>query len=87
MLLSLALGIYACLPSLLRRAGVPGDICDGWWMNVFLGYSIVKHVFTSGGMPLGALAVTCAFGGQYVFLLAAIVRARTQTLNSPTRNV
>ena len=84
LLLSLALGFYACLPSLFRRAGVPAEVCDGWWMNVFLGYSFIKRAFTFGGMPLGALAVTCAFGGQYVFLLAAIARAKGQTSKLPS---
>lgn len=87
MVLALALGVYASIPSLLRRLGVPDDVCDGWWMNVFLGYPLIKSVFTAGGMPLGGLAVTAAFGAPYLFMLAAVRRARNYTSKSPTRNV
>jgi hypothetical protein len=86
-LLALALGVYASIPSLLRRLGVPDAVCDGWWMNVFLGYPLIKSIFTCGGMPLGGLAVTAAFGAPYLFLLVAMRRARCYTSKSPTRNV
>lgn len=67
-------GIYASIPSLLRQLGVSDAICNGWWMNVFLFYALIKRLFTFGGMPLGALTLGLCFSVQYAVLLAAIIR-------------
>jgi hypothetical protein len=83
LLWSYAAGFYATIPSLLRQAGLSEAICDGWWMNTFLLYSLIKRIFTFGGMPLGALALGFCFVVQYTALLAAIVRARRKVSGLP----
>ena len=75
---SWALGAAACIPSLLRQAGLPDAICDGAWMNVFLAYPLIKSLFSYGGMPLGVLGLIATTGAQYVFIIACILRARSR---------
>lgn len=78
LLVSWGLGATACIPSLLRRAGLPDAVCDGVWMNVFLAYPVIKSVFSYGGMPLGVLALIATTGAQYAFIIACIRRARAR---------
>ncbi|MFC1452492.1 hypothetical protein ACFLSJ_04010 [Verrucomicrobiota bacterium] len=71
LLVSYALGVFAVVPGLLRRLGVPDSICDGWWMNVFLFYPLINRV-KPGAMTSGPIALAACFGAQYVILLAAL---------------
>jgi len=73
LLLSYGLGLYAVFPALLRRLGVPPPICEGWWMNVFLGYPLLNAV-KHGGMKAGAFLSGAIFCAQYAALLLAIRR-------------
>jgi hypothetical protein len=77
--LSYGLGVFAVIPGLLRRAGVPDGFCDGWWMNIFLFYPVINAV-KSGGMITGGLAIALGFVAQYALMLAALVRKRGTTL-------
>ena len=76
LLWSYAAGFYASVPSLLRQAGLPDAVCNGWWMNVFMLYALIKRTFTFGGMPLGGLALGLCFTVQYAALLGAITRSK-----------
>lgn len=86
---SLALGMLATVPSLLRHAGAPDAFCDGWWMNLFVLYPAIRALLPRGGMPLGALALAGIFAVQYGLLLLAIRRAqagrRTAAPSAPSR--
>jgi hypothetical protein len=70
------LGIYAVVPSLLRRMGLPNELCDGWWMNLFLFYPLVKKVLSFGGMPLGGAVMFTFFTLQYGITVIAIIRQK-----------
>ena len=71
--LSYGVGILAVTPGMLRNMGIPDAICDGWWMNVFVGYPVI-HRFDLGGPPSGILAILICFGTQYGSLLLALCR-------------
>ena len=79
------LGAFAMFPSLLRRLGVPDAVCDGWWMNLFAGYSLIKqHV--DGGMLIGELLVTLQVLGHYallMLLLWKVSRRQNQASTEP----
>ena len=70
LLLSWAAGLYAIVPGLLHYAGLPDRICNGWWMNVFLFHSALRHV--RAGDIIGAMVLAAFFAAQYAVLLAAI---------------
>jgi hypothetical protein len=72
--LSLAVGTYATLPSLLRYARVPESIVGAWWMNLFLLHPLIDRL-KSGGVFIGEAAVAACFGAQYALMLLAIRRA------------
>jgi len=72
---SYLIGIYAVIPGILRRMGVPDAICDGWWMNVFVLYPLVNR-WKHGAVTLGPLVLGACLGAQYVILVAAVWRAR-----------
>lgn len=75
LLLSYALGAVAVIPNLLRRAGVPGAVCEGWWMNVFLLHHLLDiPPFT--GRRVGEFLIAALFLLQYTALLGAIRYAR-----------
>jgi len=74
-----ALGIYAVIPGILRRLGVPDAVCDGWWMNVFLLYPWINQV-KPGAITMGPMVLGACLGSQYVLLVAALAwRMRRQT--------
>lgn len=77
-ILSYGLGLYAAFPAFLGRLGVPGVICDGWWMNVFLGYPLLDTL-KQGGMKMGAFLAGSIFCVQYTALLLAIRRSDRKT--------
>jgi hypothetical protein len=66
-----ALGVFAVVPGLLHLAGLPGFICNGWWMNVFIFYHLMNKLKPGGMLGGEVLAVSC-FALQYVLLLAAL---------------
>lgn len=75
LLLSWALGVYAVIPGILRRSGVPEHVCDGWWMNVFLFHPLV-HWLRPGAQTSGPLVLGACFAVQYALLLASIASRR-----------
>jgi hypothetical protein len=72
---SYALGLLGVVPNLLRRAGVPHETCEAWYMNVFL-LSPFWNRLLDGGHIYGPAILTVLFGAQYAILLLAIRRAR-----------
>lgn len=82
LLVTYGLACFAVFPSLLRRLGVPAAVCEGWWMNVFLGYPLLNRL-RAGGLKLGALLIFALFALHYGVLLLAIRRAAAR--QSPTR--
>lgn len=62
--------LYAMLPDLLFRAGIP----HAPWMNVFLGHIAVHYI--PGGDRTWLIVALCAYGG-YAVLLSLWLRART----------
>ena len=74
LLLSYAVGLFAVVPNILRRAGMDEAICASAWMNVFLLHPLVDRVVSSG-RSLGPVMVALIFAAQYGVLLAAAARA------------
>ncbi|NQT93339.1 MAG: hypothetical protein HQ559_11310 [Lentisphaerae bacterium] len=68
---SASIGIYAIVPSLLRRMGVPPRVCDGWWMNLFLFHPAVQKM-KAGGEIFAQGLIVFLFAAQYIALLFAI---------------
>jgi hypothetical protein len=73
LLVSYAFGVWAIVPSLLARAGVPGSLASGPWMNLFLFHPLVRHLHP-GGTIIGLFVLFLCFALQYALLLAAIRR-------------
>jgi len=71
--LSYALGLYAVVPALLRRAGVPAWVCEGWWMNVFLLHPLITALM-AGGSVVGPTVLGMSIASQYTVLLVALRR-------------
>jgi hypothetical protein len=74
-LVSYAMGIYAVMPGILRRLGVPDAVCDGWWMNIFVLYPLINDI-KRGAVTSGPLMLGACLGFQYVLLVAAVWRCR-----------
>ncbi len=74
-LTSYAVGIFAVVPGILRRLGVPDAICDHPRMNIFLLYPWINDV-KPGAVTSGPLIMGAMLGGQYLLLLAALMLAR-----------
>jgi len=70
---SYAIGLYASLPTLLGRLGLPATVTGGWWMNVFLFHPLISQV-KSGGLLVGETLLAGAFAFQYFALLALLHR-------------
>ncbi len=75
---SLALGVFAIAPALLRRAGLPDAVCDGWWMNVFFLHSRLQRAWPGRGMLPGLMLIATISAAQYALIVAAILRKRTK---------
>jgi len=71
LLAAYGLGLWAVVPNLLRRAGLPEAACNAWWMNVFLLHPFVNGV-ASGGRLIGRFSIALVFVLQYAMLVAAI---------------
>ncbi len=72
-LLSYGLGVYALLPSILRRLSDDPGLADGPTWNLFLLYPLIQRLDLPG-IALGELAVASLFALQYATILLAIHR-------------
>ncbi len=80
LILSYSLAVFAIIPNILRRIGVPENICNGWWMNIFMFHSILDQI-RHGGMLIGQAGIIACFSFQYVFLLTTLYHVlRKQTV-------
>lgn len=70
-----ALGIYAIVPNLLRRAGLPHHLCEAWFMNIFLFSPLFNRLIHWGAMP-GQFILSMLVAAQYSVLLWALRRTR-----------
>lgn len=68
-----ALALWAIIPNLLRRTGLPESFCSGPWMNLFMLHPIVDQLHP-GGMLIGEAVFLAAVALQYLLLLRAIAR-------------
>jgi len=68
------LGVYAIVPNLLRRAGVAHEVCEAWFMNIFL-LSPAFNRLIQGGTIYGPLVMGSIIVSQYLTLLRALTRA------------
>lgn len=68
------LGFLAIVPGLLRRLGLPGVCCDGWWMNVFLFHPLLNAMVPREDMPLAVGALAACFTLHYGLVLLALRR-------------
>jgi len=50
------LGGFALVPSMLRHAGLPAWVCEGWWMNLF-GLHPLLNRLVPGGQIVGPAAL------------------------------
>ena len=65
-------------PHLLRRAGVAHDLCEAWFMNIFLLSSALNRL-VQGGTIYGPFVMGTLITAQYALLLRALQRARAFT--------
>jgi hypothetical protein len=84
LLVAAAGGLVAVVPNLLRHAGCPDRVCDGWWMNLFVCHPAIRRI-GFGGAPLGAVALAWVFAAQYALVLAAIIRCGRRAPRAPGR--
>lgn len=82
LIMSYCLAVFAIIPNILRRIGVPDTICNGWWMNVFLLHPLINGL-KNGGMVIGRIGIITCFTIQYILLLTAI---RLQLHRQPAHN-
>jgi hypothetical protein len=75
LLLAYGLGLYASLPSILRRLSNGADWTTGSWTNLFLFYGLIERL-DAPSIALGELAIAACFGAQYALILLAIRRAK-----------
>ena len=74
LMLAYALGLFAIVPNLLRRAGVPHALCESCVMNLFLLSPALNHL-VRGGAIYGPLILGIILMSQYLTLLWALRRA------------
>jgi hypothetical protein len=72
-IISALLGVYATLPSILRRISVDSEWITSWWVNVFLFYPLIEKL-NSPSIVLGELCTALTFATQYTIILLAIFR-------------
>ena len=78
LLLCYGLGVYAIIPSLLRRLGVPESVCSAWWMNVFLLHPLLTRL-KPGGDILGPAVLLLCIAAQYAWLFLGVLLCRRRT--------
>ena len=79
-----ACGVFAVVPGILRRLGLPDQFCDGWWMNLFFLHPLVNQL-KHGGMLVGEMMLFLCIALQYILLLEAVLIARKKgsSLSAP----
>jgi len=77
LLLAYGLGLYATLPSILRRVTSGAEWSTGPWTNLFCFYPLIEQIHAPS-IALGELAIAACFAAQYGLILLAIHRARDQ---------
>jgi hypothetical protein len=76
LLLAYGLGLYASVPSILRRVCDSAEWTTGNWTLIFLLYPLLERLNTPS-IALGELAIAACFATQYMLILLAIRRAHT----------
>ena len=71
---SYAIGVWAVMPSILRRLQIPETICSHPVMNIFLLHPLIDWL-RPGGMLIGELGIVFFFALQYACLVGGIFRA------------
>ncbi len=71
LVIAYGLGVYAIVPNLLRRAGVPHEVCEAWFMNIFL-LSPLLNRLVQGGTIYGPFVMGSLMLSQYATLLLAV---------------
>ena len=71
------LAVYAVMPALFRRAGVPEAWCRSPWMNIFLFHPWIAAARPGGG-TVGPLMLAAWVIFPYSLMLAAIRRTATK---------
>lgn len=69
------MGVFAEIPGILRRLGLPDHLCDAAWMNLFFFYPLVNRI-KPGGQTMGPILMAMLFACQYAVLMALILRSR-----------
>ena len=72
--LSYGLGLYASLPSLLRRVTGGAEWTTAGWTNLFLFYQLMEKLDLPS-IALGEFCIVTCFAAQYGLILLAIRRA------------
>ncbi|HAS81369.1 MAG TPA: hypothetical protein DCS43_01505 [Verrucomicrobia bacterium] len=72
-LLSYGLGLYALLPSIIRRLAAAPGLADGPAWNLFLFYPLIQRLDLPS-IALGELTTASLFALQYATILIAIHR-------------
>ncbi len=75
LLLSYGLGLYATLPSILRRISSGAEWATSGWTHIFLLYPLIEKL-NAPSIGLGELAIAACFSAQYGLILLAIHRAK-----------
>jgi hypothetical protein len=75
LLLAYGLGLYATLPSILRRVSSGAEWATGGWTHIFLLYPLIEKL-NAPSIALGELAIAACFAAQYGLILLAIHRAK-----------
>jgi len=80
LVLSYALGVYALIPSILGRLGVPPAVCQSEWMNLFLLHPWIRQM-GPGGKAVGAAVIGTVFAAQYGLLLLLLAYRQRHPVN------
>jgi hypothetical protein len=84
-LITLAMGIIAVIPALVRRLGDNPDIGRGAGWNLFLFYPLLDRL-PLPSILAGELAAAGLFALQYAVILLAIRRAYRHTIRGTSEN-
>ena len=77
LLLAYGMGLYATLPSILRRISGDAEWATAGWTQIFLLYPLIERLNTPS-IALGELAIVACFAAQYAIIILAIHRAKRQ---------
>ena len=82
LLLAYGIGLFATLPSILRRITSGADWATGAWTHVFLLYPLIERL-DMPSIALGEFAIAACFAAQYAIILLAIRRAKHTSARFP----